>query len=123
MAGTTAPWASQKAYRTYRSAYGPKYKIQPNIGGWTVKSATKLWVPPDLRWERGHGGLDGDGGWEWRMDMDEVGMTLAGFGATDGFLALFFFGEVPIVRKDILSKVPFIGQRFIREIPASDNPF
>jgi hypothetical protein len=51
---------------------GRRYKIQPNIGGWTVKSATKLWVPPDLRWERGHGGLDGDGGWEWRMDMDEV---------------------------------------------------
>ncbi|OBT39316.1 hypothetical protein VE00_10068 [Pseudogymnoascus sp. WSF 3629] len=93
MAGTTAPWASQKAYRTYRSAYGPKYKIQPNIGGWTVKATTKL------------------------------GMTLAGFGATAGFFALFFFGEVPIVRKDILSKVPFIGERFIREIPASDNPF
>ena len=31
------------------------------------------------------------------------GMTLAGFGATAGFFALFFFGEVPIVRKDILS--------------------
>lgn len=30
-------------------------------------------------------------------------MTLAGFGATAGFFALFFFGEVPIVRKDILS--------------------
>ncbi|KFX96232.1 hypothetical protein V495_03591 [Pseudogymnoascus sp. VKM F-4514 (FW-929)] len=93
MAGTTAPWASQKAYRTYRSAYGPKYKIQPNIGGWTIKATTKL------------------------------GLTLAGFGATAGFFALFFFGEVPIVRKDILSKVPVIGQRFIREIPASDNPF
>ncbi|OBT73969.1 hypothetical protein VF21_05962 [Pseudogymnoascus sp. 05NY08] len=102
MAGTTAPWASQKAYRTYRSAYGPKYKIQPNIGGWTIKATTKLWVSPDPRWD---------------------GLTLAGFGASAGFFALFFFGEVPIVRKDILSKVPFIGERFIREIPASDNPF
>lgn len=33
----------------------------------------------------------------------DSGFTLAGFGATAGFFALFFFGEVPIVRKDILS--------------------
>lgn len=33
----------------------------------------------------------------------DSGMTLAGFGATAGFFALFFFGEIPIVRKDILS--------------------
>lgn len=48
-------------------------------------------------------------------------MTLGGFGAAAGVFALFFFGEVPKVRNDILQHVPFIGDRFRREIPASDN--
>lgn len=48
-------------------------------------------------------------------------MTLGAFGATAGIFAIFFFGEVPRVRNDLLSKLPFIGHRFIREIPASDN--
>lgn len=48
-------------------------------------------------------------------------MTLGAFGATAGIFAIFFFGEVPRVRNDLLSKLPFIGHRFVREIPASDN--
>ncbi|KIN08181.1 hypothetical protein OIDMADRAFT_16530 [Oidiodendron maius Zn] len=82
-----------RTYPKYKSPYGPKYVELPNVNGWTVRSAAKL------------------------------GGTLAAFGGVAGFFALFFFGEVPRVRKDILSKVPFIGSHFIREVPASDNPF
>jgi len=50
-------------------------------------------------------------------------MIGGGFAGVAGIFALFFFGEVPKVRKDILSKVPFVGSYFIREIPADENPF
>ncbi|PSS25472.1 hypothetical protein M430DRAFT_16190 [Amorphotheca resinae ATCC 22711] len=80
-------------YPTYRSPYGPKYTVPLNYRGWTVQSAARL------------------------------GATLGAFGGVAGFFALFFFGEVPRVRQDILQKVPVIGSYFVREIPASDNPF
>jgi hypothetical protein len=51
------------------------------------------------------------------------GTILAGFGVSAGIFALFFFGEVPKVRKDILSKVPIIGDYFVHEVPPEDNPF
>lgn len=50
-------------------------------------------------------------------------MTAGGFGAVAGIFALFFFGEVPKVRKDILQNVPILGSYFVREIPPEDNPF
>ena len=50
-------------------------------------------------------------------------MTAGAFGAAAGIFALFFFGEVPKVRKDILQKVPIIGPYFIREVAPEDNPF
>lgn len=53
--------------------------------------------------------------------MINSGATLGGFGAVAGFFALFFFSDVPKVRKDIMQKIPIIGDRFKREIPASDN--
>lgn len=51
------------------------------------------------------------------------GSILAGFGAAAGIFAIFFFGEIPKVRNDILSKVPVIGDYFVREVPPEDNPF
>ena len=51
------------------------------------------------------------------------GSILAGFGVSAGIFGLFFFGEVPKVRNDILSKMPVIGDYFVREIPPEDNPF
>ncbi|KAH0082042.1 hypothetical protein KCU96_g6878, partial [Aureobasidium melanogenum] len=47
----------------------------------------------------------------------------AGFGAAAGLFALFFFADIPRVRKDIMQKVPFIGSHFIREVAPEDNPF
>lgn len=37
------------------------------------------------------------------LTLENSGGTLAAFGGVAGFFALFFFGEVPRVRKDILS--------------------
>lgn len=51
------------------------------------------------------------------------GSILAGFGVSAGIFALFFFAEVPKVRNDIMSKMPFIGEYFVREVPPEDNPF
>lgn len=48
---------------------------------------------------------------------------MAGFGVSAGIFAVFFFGEVPKVRTDILQKMPVIGNYFVREIPPEDNPF
>jgi hypothetical protein len=47
----------------------------------------------------------------------------ATFGVAAGTFAVFFFGEVPRVRNDILRRVPFLDEYFDRSIPAEDNPF
>ena len=49
--------------------------------------------------------------------------VMSGFGVAGGIFALFFFGEVPKVRNDILSKMPVIGEYYVRETPPEDNPF
>jgi Ubiquinol-cytochrome-c reductase complex subunit (QCR10) len=51
------------------------------------------------------------------------GGIATGFGVSAGIFALFFFGEVPKVRNDILVKLPVIGDYFVREVPPEDNPF
>jgi Ubiquinol-cytochrome-c reductase complex subunit (QCR10) len=49
------------------------------------------------------------------------GMTLGAFGGVAGFFALFFFTDIPRVRKDIVQKIPIIGPYYVKEVPASDN--
>jgi len=51
------------------------------------------------------------------------GGLAAGFGGVAGFFALFFFAEVPRVSKDIMQKVPILGNMFIKEVAPEDNPF
>lgn len=51
------------------------------------------------------------------------GTIASGFGVAAGVFALFFFGEVPKVRNDILSKIPIVGDFWVREVPPEDNPF
>lgn len=51
-------------------------------------------------------------------------MYLAGgMGAVAGIFALFFFNGVPKIQKDILQKVPVIGDFFVHEVAPEDNPF
>lgn len=88
-----SPARKPASYSTYRSPYGPQYTIKPNVSGFTLTRAKQL------------------------------GMTLGAFGGVAGFFALYFFGDVPRVRKDIYEKLPVVGRYFVKEIPPSDNPF
>ena len=56
------------------------------------------------------------------MLIFNISGNLAGtFAIAAGVGALFFFGEVPRVRRDILQKVPFLDTYFDRSIPPEDN--
>ncbi|KAI0097771.1 ubiquinol-cytochrome-c reductase complex subunit-domain-containing protein [Nemania sp. FL0031] len=80
-------------FPSYKSPYGPKYHYQPNVAGWTAKQLTGL------------------------------GVKSGAFGGVALFAVIFFASGIPRVQRDILQKIPFIGGHFIKEIPASDNPF
>ncbi|OXV07466.1 hypothetical protein Egran_04767 [Elaphomyces granulatus] len=43
------------------------------------------------------------------------------FGVSAAVFAVFFFGEVPRVRKDILMKIPILGDYFNRTVLPEDN--
>ncbi|RMZ86057.1 hypothetical protein DV737_g7, partial [Chaetothyriales sp. CBS 132003] len=83
----------QPTYKTYKSPYGPKTTQLPNVKGFTLTNAIR------------YGGI------------------AAGFGVAAGVFAVYFFGEVPRVRKDILQKVPVVGDYWVREVAPEDNPF
>ncbi|KAJ8121587.1 hypothetical protein O1611_g10063 [Lasiodiplodia mahajangana] len=70
-----------------------RYHYQPNFAGWTAKQLTGL------------------------------GVKSGAFGGVALFAVIFFASGIPRVQKDILQKIPFIGGHFIKETPASDNPF
>ncbi|WQF85624.1 hypothetical protein CDEST_10638 [Colletotrichum destructivum] len=78
---------------TFRSKFGPKYTTVPNVAGWTVSQVIKL------------------------------GVRAGGFGAAAGIAALFFTSGIPRIQTDILMKIPVLGQTYVKDIPASDNPF
>ncbi|KAI1410298.1 ubiquinol-cytochrome-c reductase complex subunit-domain-containing protein [Hypoxylon sp. FL1857] len=82
-----------RVYPTYKSPYGPKYHYQPNIAGWTFKQIGRL------------------------------GFTAGAFGGVGLFAVIYYASGIPRVQRDILQKIPFLGGYFIKEIPASDNPF
>ncbi|KAI2003282.1 hypothetical protein LOZ67_004454 [Ophidiomyces ophidiicola] len=68
-----------------------RYTIAPNFHGFTLAQATK------------------------------AGVIASGFGVAAGIFAVFFFGEVPRVRQDILMNVPVIGGYWERKIAPEDN--
>ncbi|EZF33024.1 hypothetical protein TMEN_4691 [Trichophyton mentagrophytes] len=44
-------------------------------------------------------------------------------GAATGIFAIFFLGDVPRIREDILMNIPVIGSYWDRSIAPEDNPF
>ncbi|KAH8912305.1 hypothetical protein BR93DRAFT_922274 [Coniochaeta sp. PMI_546] len=78
---------------TYKSPYGPKYQYRPNVAGITFKQ------------------------------LAQFGLKTSYFGAVGLFAVVYYASGIPRVQKDILQKLPFIGNHFVHEIPASDNPF
>ncbi|KAH8424539.1 cytochrome b-c1 complex subunit 10 [Aspergillus melleus] len=85
--------AAAQSAGAYRSPFAPKYNTNPHFHGLTVGDATKY------------------------------GQIAATFGVSAGVFALFFFGEVPRVRKDILQQFPFFDKYFDRTVAPEDNPF
>ncbi|KAL4912336.1 ubiquinol-cytochrome-c reductase complex subunit-domain-containing protein [Aspergillus aurantiobrunneus] len=81
------------AAQSARSPLAGKYSVSPHFHGFTVNTATKY------------------------------GSIAATFGVSAGVFALFFFGEVPRVRKDILQKLPFFDTYLDRTVAPEDNPF
>ncbi|KAL1870562.1 hypothetical protein VTK73DRAFT_2537 [Phialemonium thermophilum] len=79
--------------QSYKSPYGPKYHYQSQVAGITTKSLFRHAVNAGL------------------------------FGGVGLFAIIFFASGIPRVQRDILQKVPLIGGYFVKEIPASDNPF
>ncbi|KAK5136426.1 hypothetical protein LTR08_003071 [Meristemomyces frigidus] len=88
------PWKQRvKDYKSFKSQYGPDYKIGPHVSGIDMsKGATMAYLA-------------------------------AGFGGVAGIFALFFFDGVPRVQRDILQKLPIIGSFYVHEVPPEDNPF
>ncbi|KAK7997538.1 hypothetical protein PG989_005578 [Apiospora arundinis] len=81
------------AYPSYKSPYGPKYHYQPNVAGWTPKQFTQL------------------------------GMKAGAFGGVALFAVIFYASGIPRVQNDILMKIPGLRNYYIKDVPASDNPF
>ncbi|MCJ1242319.1 hypothetical protein MMC14_010327 [Varicellaria rhodocarpa] len=106
------PWTQRPDYATYKSPYGPNYKTQFHFHGISLGRAMKF-KRREIHWIR-HGTI---------ADGLSSGRTASAFGAVAGVFALFFFSDVPKVRKDIMQKMPVIGDYFVKEIPPSDNPF
>lgn len=55
------------------------------------------------------------------LTFHHSGTLAASFGVFAGTAALFMFGEVPRVRRDILQKFPFLDTYFDRTIAPEDN--
>lgn len=53
--------------------------------------------------------------------MQYSGYIAGTFGVSAGVAALFFLGEVPRVRRDILQQFPFFDQYFDRRLAPEDN--
>ncbi|KAI9703099.1 MAG: hypothetical protein M1820_005971 [Bogoriella megaspora] len=87
------PLTIRPNYKSYRSPYGPQYKTTANFHGINAQRALRF------------------------------AASGAGFAAVAGGFALFFFSDVPRVRKDIMEQIPVIGSYFHHEVPPEDDPF
>ncbi|CAK44205.1 uncharacterized protein An02g05900 [Aspergillus niger] len=98
-ASTTPPFTS--------TASPPAWLLSSKFPPFGPKATPRLWLPDSSTYSLG-----------------TFSATIAGtFGVAAGTFALFFFGEIPRVRRDILQKVPFLDEYFDRTIAPEDNPF
>jgi len=91
--GGLQPWSVRSPYNTFKSKFAPKYTVAPHFHGISLGRAAQF------------------------------GTMAAGFGVSAGIFALFFFAEVPTIRKDIMEKIPILGDYFHVEVAPEDNPF
>ncbi|KID97897.1 Alpha-1,2 glucosyltransferase alg-10, partial [Metarhizium majus ARSEF 297] len=76
----------------FKSAYGPKYKFQPNIKGWNQTSLLR------------------------------TGVRSASFGGAAVVGLLLYVSGIPRVQRDVLQKIPIVGRYFVQpEVHPQDN--
>lgn len=51
------------------------------------------------------------------------GTSLGLWGAGAGIMALYVLSATPLVKREVLAKVPVVGAYWQDKIPASDKPF
>ncbi|KAJ0376714.1 hypothetical protein COL26b_004984 [Colletotrichum chrysophilum] len=59
----------------------------------------------------------------YRSKFGPNGVRAGGFGAAAGIAALFYTSGIPRIQKDILQKIPILGNQFVKEVHPADNPF
>ncbi|KAG0649413.1 hypothetical protein D0Z07_4118 [Hyphodiscus hymeniophilus] len=84
---TSLPMAPSKASSPSRviAANRIRYKVNTNVHGWNLTNTTRLYVDSLSA-----------------IDTQGHGITLGAFGGVAGVFALFFFSDIPRVRKDIM---------------------
>ncbi|KAK3379128.1 ubiquinol-cytochrome-c reductase complex subunit-domain-containing protein [Lasiosphaeria ovina] len=87
------PSIPKESYPGYHSPYAPKYQFQPQLFGLTAKSLFPL------------------------------AFKAGAFGGVALFTVIFYTSGIPKIQQDILMKIPYLRNYYIKEIPASDSPF
>ncbi|KAM5472417.1 autophagy protein 5 [Microsporum audouinii] len=85
--------AASAPFGSYRSPYAPKYTVPFKVAGVSVTQGMRF------------------------MPM------AATFGAATGIFAVFFLGDTPRIREDILMNIPLIGSYWERSIAPEDNSY
>jgi hypothetical protein len=63
--------------------------------------------------------------WLLLMDSDGRGMSLSFWGTGAGVALIYIGSKIPVMRDDVLKKIPLVRGYFIEQdnIPDSDKPF
>ncbi|KAJ5907540.1 hypothetical protein N7495_000222 [Penicillium taxi] len=56
-------------------------------------------------------------------DLTRVGTLAGSFGVSAGVFAVFFFGDIPRLNRDVLQKIPGLDKYYNNPIAPEDNPF
>ncbi|KAJ5215778.1 uncharacterized protein N7498_002185 [Penicillium cinerascens] len=75
------------------SAFGPKISVPRSVAGFTLPAAVK------------------------------AGTVAGSFGVAAGTFALFFFGDIPRVNRDVIRQIPFLDRYYDNPVAPEDNPF
>ncbi|GKT45429.1 uncharacterized protein ColSpa_05610 [Colletotrichum spaethianum] len=102
----------------------PEFHAVPSFGFTLLRGGMRFgieaseWRKPGLPNDRVADNCDYQ---DCMLTFDDSGTRAAGFGAAAGIAALFYTSGIPRIQRDILMKIPVIGQTYVKDIPPSDN--
>ncbi|CAI0648239.1 unnamed protein product [Colletotrichum noveboracense] len=104
-----APTAPSRNLNTlFRSAGHPRSRPKAGAGhGLRFSGATRRWKTTYLESQV--------------LTFYSSGVRAGGFGAAAGIAALFYTSGIPRIQKDILQKIPILGNQFVKEVHPADN--